>query len=739
MKRLLVALAFALLVQPAFSQSAKIPGRSPASSGVEAPVTQLIVRFRDETPQTFAAAQGRARASALSAKGGMGMQYKRPMSGLAHVYRLAEPMPYSEAYALARRLEMSDPTIERAEPDLILRAQAVPNDPRFTTHLWHLQSPGGANAGGTNLPLAWDIATGNNIVVGVVDTGDISHPDLSPNVIGGYDFITNITTARDGSERDANAQDEGTWWDLASECSSQAPQRSSWHGAHVAGTIAAVGNNGQGVAGVAYNARVLQLRALGKCGSGLFSDIIDAIRWGAGLPASRNGQTWASLGIPANTTPARVINLSLGGTGACAPNSEAQAAINEARGAGVVIVAATGNDGNLSIGVPANCSGVIAVTAHTYQGDSADYANVGPGTKVSAPGGGACTTPDSGNFTCLTPYTLASTAPNFNNVWVWSTQLFGAKGPTSAASSTDTQTGPAYGGKAGTSMASPHVAGVAALLLSRMPTLSPDEVESLIVNSARAHPAGLYCAGQTDNRCGRGLLDGRAALVRLESRVPTLAVTAPQTVAGGQVASLVAAATPTGGGSSVFTYNWRQTAGPAVTLSNAQAATASFVGVNPGGVHTFEVSARDANGYEVKQTVSVRSNNTPTMNAVAAQSVQQGGNLVFSVVGTDPDGDPLTYVATGLPAGATFTAATGQFSWTSVGVSPGNFTFSVVANDGIVSSAAVTVGVTVTAASSGASPPPGGGGGGGVGGSLPASGLAVLLLAALLRRGRAHH
>ncbi|MFN9139995.1 MAG: putative Ig domain-containing protein, partial [Betaproteobacteria bacterium] len=137
--------------------------------------------------------------------------------------------------------------------------------------------------------------------------------------------------------------------------------------------------------------------------------------------------------------------------------------------------------------------------------------------------------------------------------------------------------------------------------------------------------------------------------------------------------------------------------------------------------------------------VSVRSNNTPTMNAVAAQSVQQGGNLVFSVVGTDPDGDPLTYVATGLPAGATFSAATGQFSWTSVGVSPGNFTFSVVANDGIVSSAAVTVGVTVTAASSGASPPPGGGGGGGVGGSLPASGLAVLLLAALLRRGRAHH
>ena len=161
---------------------------------------------------------------------------------------------------------------------------------------------------------------------------------------------------------------------------------SSWHGTHVAGTVAAVGNNGVGIPGVAYEAKVLAVRALGKC-FGYTSDITDAIRWASGAaPASG---TWSAIGVPNNANPAKVVNLSLGSSSsACSPIR--QAAIDAARAAGAVVVAATGNDGRLTIGSPANCSGVIAVTSHTVEGDNSDFSNVGPGTTISAPGGGNC-------------------------------------------------------------------------------------------------------------------------------------------------------------------------------------------------------------------------------------------------------------------------------------------------------------------------------------------------------------
>jgi serine protease len=325
-------------------------------------------------------------------------------------------------------------------------------------------------------------------------------------------------------------------------CGAGAPaEDSSWHGTHVAGTIAAVTNNGLGVAGIAHGARILPLRALGRCG-GTISDIADAIRWAAGLPVP---------GVPNNLNPATVVNLSLTTPGSCPLTYST--AIAEVRTTGAAVVAATGNEGLGQIRSPANCPGVIAVTAHTFQGDNADYANVGPGTSISAPGGGACFTPDGSGFVCSTR------SAGEINYWVWSTGLWGPTTPTS----TDGQgnSGPNNKWSTGTSMATPHVAATAALLLSRMPTLTPDEVGFLLTSSARPFPAGLYCATVGGGACGSGLLDAKAALDRLADRTPAVSINAPSVVAGNQVANLQATATPRNGGSTAFTYSWAQIAG----------------------------------------------------------------------------------------------------------------------------------------------------------------------------------
>src|SRR5439155_26204113 len=153
---------------------------------------------------------------------------------------------------------------------------------------------------------AWDTTSGAGVTVAVLDTGITPHSDLTGNVIAGYDFISDPPTARDGDGRDPNPNDEGDWFN-AGECGSTTPETSSWHGTHVAGTIGALTDNGVGVAGIARNARIEPVRVLGKCG-GFTSDIADAITWASGGRVSR---------VPRNPNPAKVINMSLGGSGAC--------------------------------------------------------------------------------------------------------------------------------------------------------------------------------------------------------------------------------------------------------------------------------------------------------------------------------------------------------------------------------------------------------------------------------------
>lgn len=634
----------------------------------EPPVRQLIVKYRDETVRSFSAGAGKSREAVLSSKSGLAIAYRRPMSGLSHVYALPNAMSTTEAFALAKRLELSDPSIEYAEPDYRVRKLVVPSDPMFATQ-WHYQATNAATSllGGINAPLAWDLSRGQGVVVAVLDTGIVAHPDLAANVLPGYDFITDPVTANDGGGRDGDPSDPGDWV-AADFCDPGEPaddQSSSWHGTHVAGTIAAVSNNGVGVAGVAYESRVLNVRVLGRCG-GATSDVLDAIRWAAGL---------AVPGVPNNANVAKVINMSLGGTGPC--SQATQAAVSAATAAGSLVVAATGNDGFGQIGTPANCVGAVAVTAHTYQGDNANYANVGAGTAISAPGGGQCSTPDTpGVFTCLTQ-------TNRPERFVASTLNSGTTVPVAAN----------YAGYVGTSMATPHVAGVAALLFSRAPALKVTEARFLLTSSARAFPPNTYCTAFADAPCGAGMLDAKAALDLQTGRAPALAVTAPAVTSGGQTISLQATTTSRNGGSMSYTYSWAQTSGPTVTLANPATANPTFTAPSPGGTHIFEATVVDGNGYTVKQTVTTKSNSAPTIAAVGPQSGTTGTPLQVRVTATDPEQDRITWVATGLPAGSTFDAATGTFAWANP--QAGAHTFSVVANDGTINSAATTVSMSV--------------------------------------------
>ena len=240
-------------------------------------------------------------------------------------------------------------------------------------------------------------------------------------------LIAALPLAADGNGRDADPSDPGDAT-VAGQCGAgSGASNSSWHGTHVAGSIAAKTNNG---VGVAFNAKIVPVRVLGKCG-GYPSDIADAIIWASGGAVS---------GVPANANPARVINMSLGGGGACANTS--QNAINSARSRGTVVVVAAGNSNADASGAnPANCPGVVAVAATNRSGGRAYYSNYGAVVDVAAPGGDARTA--GGGI--LSTLNAGTTTPGADS----------------------------YAFYQGTSMAAPHVAGVAALMLSKTPGLTP--------------------------------------------------------------------------------------------------------------------------------------------------------------------------------------------------------------------------------------------------------------------------
>ena len=289
----------------------------------------------------------------LAGRTGVALEVIRQAGGASVVIGLSGPAGMAEVRSLARRLN-ADPEIEYAVPDVRLEPK-FSSDPKVSD-LWNLTEPGTTysgstgpfvgSIGGMNAVKLWNTTQGQTqggvlIRVAVIDTGSTSHPDIHDfSWTGRYDFIgadgagagTTFNSAGDGDGRDGNPNDPGDW------CAASGAN-SSWHGTSVGGIIAATGANGQGIIGAAPRVELLNIRALGHCG-GYLSDIVDAMRWSAGLPVPN---------VPANPTPARVLNLSLGTAWDYQCSTYEQSAINDIVAAGALLVAAAGNEGNKSL------------------------------------------------------------------------------------------------------------------------------------------------------------------------------------------------------------------------------------------------------------------------------------------------------------------------------------------------------------------------------------------------------
>ena len=318
------------------------------------------------------------------------------------------------------------PGVRCASPNYLLQPCVEPNDTYYNLQ-WHYPQ--------INLPQAWNITTGStSVIVAVIDTGIVSaHPEFTGRLIAGYDMISNAATARDGNGRDPNPEDVG---DLAT------PQGSSFHGTHVSGTIGANGNDGSGVAGIDWNCKIMPIRALGQ-GGGSIDDIANAILFAARLS---NG----SGTLPAQR--ADVVNMSLGGPGV---NSVLQQACDQASAAGVLLVAAAGNDNSATPGSPASFDSVLSVGAVDLVKARAPYSNFSTTIDLWAPGGDMSQDRNGDGY----PDGVLSTTADDQG------QLF-------------------FKFENGTSMASPHVAGVAALCKAANPSLTAAQIRTILLNSA---------------------------------------------------------------------------------------------------------------------------------------------------------------------------------------------------------------------------------------------------------------
>jgi serine protease len=366
-------------------------------------------------------------------------------------------------------------TAKNARGSTASMAAVTPLDALFKDQ-WYLTAKYGINA-----PNAWSKTMGSkNVVVAVIDSGITAHPDLDNQVVPGYDFVSDVASSNDGDGWDANNADPGDYY---------ANQTSSWHGTHVAGIIAAQSNS-IGVTGIAPNVKIQPIRALGTDG-GNSSDLIAALHWAAGMHVA---------GVPDNKTPAQVVNLSMG-TDSYTPcrlrgqtTGATEDALADLKNAGVTVVSAAGNFNVPAYeSYPGNCFPTINVGATAFSGERASYSNYSVadstgqmvGVDISAPGGDSKFPGD-------------SPAGTFGKIV--STLNDGTTGPGA----------PIYKGEEGTSMATPVVAGVVALIYSVKPKITFDQVWEVLKATVTAFPEGSSCALKSN--CGAGIVNAGAAV-----------------------------------------------------------------------------------------------------------------------------------------------------------------------------------------------------------------------------------
>lgn len=427
---------------------------------------QAIVTYRPDAGTVSAKSLGVEKLASIP--GSVDLVSLAPMTAASKPSATPAGLRYSDSALAAKantllaiKTLQQQPAVKLAEPNLIRRHFALPND-EFLSQQWHYNL--------INLPQAWDITRGSgSVLVAVVDTGvRLAHPDLigkfDPADPNGFDFISNIATARDGDGRDGNADDPGDG-DIAGG--------SSFHGTHVAGTIAATTDNSIGVAGAGWDTRIMPLRVLGQGGGSSF-DIQDAIRYAARLPNS------TGLLPPVR---ASIINLSLGSDSGSSSDAQAYA---DVVASGVIVIAAAGNEGDSRMGFPASYPGVVSVASVGRQKQRAPYSQFNSAVDVAAPGGDLSRGSADGVFSA---HASDSSGAIVNTVKFLQ----------------------------GTSMAAPHMAGVVALMKAVNPSLTPAQLDALLAGGTITEDLGT--AGR-DNAFGHGLIDANKAVreaIRLAS------------------------------------------------------------------------------------------------------------------------------------------------------------------------------------------------------------------------------
>lgn len=463
-------------------------------------------------------------------------------------------VPEGQERAIVEQLG-SEPSVEYAQPNYVYRALGTPNDPSFFKQWAHTTMQSSE---------AWDISKGSSsVTIAVIDTGiDETHPDLASRIVAGYDFVSN-----DSNPHDLNG-----------------------HGTHVAGIAAAVTNNGTGVAGMDWQARIMPVRVLDAQGGGYTSNVVAGINW-----AYANG--------------ADVLNLSLG---QYASDWSLQNAVTNAHAAGSLVVAAMGNcrtggpgcPGANPTMYPAACSDVMAVAATGPADTFAYYSQYGSHCDIAAPGGAMYNLHDSNG--------IYSTMPTYNvdlNQYGYYQN---------------------YDYLQGTSMATPYVAGLAALVWSLDPTLTPDEVQGAIETTAVDRGPNGW-----DDDYGHGRID---ALAALRDGVPP----------GAPILSAIA--NPDGDGTYLVDWNDGLTATSYSLQEDNNSGFTSPTVVYTGAASQFNVSGHSGGAWYYRVRASNGAGDSAWSN-VQSVAVKPTAPVLAPI--TNPDGGGAYRVSWSVPEGAT--------------------------------------------------------------------------------------
>ncbi len=682
---LLAALAISAANSPAPASETNPVLKQPAAAVSQGNTHRVFVKFRSSALSARATTQAATNAlQTLATRVNLTLLESRQISANLHALRVVAGPGETLASTLARLA--ADTAVEFAEPDERRYPHAIPNDPLYANQ-WYEQN---AQPAAIDAVTAWDTTTGrSDIVIADLDTGiRYDHPDLGAaagnRLLPGYNFISDPAVSNTGGgTRGPDASDPGDWITQADTMtptfSGCTVSNSSWHGTRTAGILGAITNNSAGIAGVTWQGMILPVRVLGKCG-GLDSDILDAMRWASGLQVT---------GIPNNTHPARIINMSLGAASAC--TAAQQTVIDEVVATGVLVVVSAGN-GSGPVDSPGNCNGVAGIAGLRNTGTKVGFSSLGPEVAVSAPGGNCVNSTGACLYSIDTTVNNGATTPGTNGY-------------------TD-QLNP----NLGTSFSAPMVSGIAALMTGVNSNLRAPQLIARLKEGAKAFPVSsdptiLNChvpasandlqneCNCTTQTCGAGMANAPGAV--MAALRPIAAVMVPATVSAGQNVSLAGTGSAAACGHAVTTYAWTDVTNPTNPILNANTATATVIAPATGS-YTVRLTVTDDAGRQDSADVVVSSTAATTTAPASANN------------GTCPAGTPSIAVSVAPATASVQTGATQTFTatvtnttntavtWQVNGVPGGNSTVGTISASGLYTAPATVPSpatVTVTAAS----------------------------------------